>query len=73
MKLINSIRETVAQFLTALAALTEAVRSNTGAIAAQRIVLEETAAAARATQQSTAYLENAERHRREQQGQRSNF
>lgn len=73
MQLITNIKAAFAAFLKSQAELADAVKANTTAITAQRIVIEETAAAAKATQKSTAYLENSERHRREQAGIRSNF
>lgn len=73
MKLITSIRQTVAQFLTALTALTTAIEANTTATAALLETSKRIEAAAAATQRATAYLSASERHKREQSGQRSEF
>lgn len=73
MQFIENLKAAFAAFLKSQAELANAVRANTEAITATRIVAEETNAASKATQKSTAYLENSERHRREQAGIRSNF
>ena len=68
MQFIRNIKAAYAAFIQSQADLADAVRANTAAVTAGRVVAEETAAAAKATQRSTAYLEAAKRNDREHSG-----
>jgi len=73
MQLIDNIRKTVSDFRKLLTALTTALNANTAATGALFETSQNIETASAATQAATAYLANAERHRREQSGLRTEF
>lgn len=70
---IEAVQLTILNFQKLLLALRLAVENNTAATAALLETSKATLDAAQASQTSTAYLASAERHSREQAGQRHEF
>lgn len=70
---VEAIQLTIINFQKLLLALRLAVETNTAATAAQLETAKATLEAAEATKSATAYLASAERHSREQAGQRHDF
>lgn len=70
---LEALRLAITTFQRLGFSLLTAIQRHTEVLAAQQATAEQTLKAAQATEKATVYLERAERHSREQAGQRHDF